>query len=540
LTKVIQYSGFVEASAGIIQKGFAIREVANIKLSISEDKIPKILKISCFRTGEQWKRAKIGLKINSSTEFFFKTSKIGIKKTEIDLKNLIHGRSIELKFYVYPVGIKKFFGQFFAKFAGKKQDQLVRDTLLISEIYFDDIKILKYEDKNRFNYFSTESINKTKVRILGFFSQTFGLAEASRRTLKTIQCSKINVSATQIPYSGKHQNCEAKISCDKSLPKNENEIRLFHFNGDHLERLISDWGSSILDCKYKIGFWHWELPDFPEDYLQWFDLVDEVWVPSKFVFDSIAPKSSKPVQIIPLALDEQIIVPPSSDRKSFSIPDNKVVFLITFDFYSIIERKNPIAGIKAFAKLLEENIYNNDVHLVVKVSNHHADPTGYKFLENALSLINSENFSLINRVLPRIDMLQLMNSCDSLISLHRSEGFGLHLAEAMAMGKAVVATNWSGNTDFMNSTNSYPVEFKLVEIEEGYGPYRKGNVWAEPNLNHAVESLKQVIENQRNNPAEVYNKCKKSILKCLSQERISELIHKRITNIIYHDAQSYN
>jgi glycosyltransferase involved in cell wall biosynthesis len=180
------------------------------------------------------------------------------------------------------------------------------------------------------------------------------------------------------------------------------------------------------------------------------------------------------------------------------------------------------------------------VHLVVKVSNHHADPTGYKFLENALSLINSENFSLINRVLPRIDMLQLMNSCDSLISLHRSEGFGLHLAEAMAMGKAVVATNWSGNTDFMNSTNSYPVEFKLVEIEEGYGPYRKGNVWAEPNLNHAVESLKQVIENQRNNPAEVYNKCKKSILKCLSQERISELIHKRITNIIYHDAHSYN
>ena len=75
-------------------------------------------------------------------------------------------------------------------------------------------------------------------------------------------------------------------------------------------------------------------------------------------------------------------------------------------------------------------------------------------------------------------MLQLMNSCDSLVSLHSSEGFGLHIAEAMAMGKAVIATNWSGNTDFMNSTNSYPVEFELFEIEEQQGPYREGNHWA--------------------------------------------------------------
>lgn len=492
MISIDEHIGFVEPSTGVAQKGFAIRKVANLRLSISNNVKFSKLYISIYKNRNGWRNSKIVVKINSYKKVVFKPSKTSITKFKIELGNY-KLKDVDIELRIYPQGIIKIITGFLAAILKREQVHLLRDSLLISEISIDKNKILKYGDINRFNFINSEKANNINLRILGFFKQTFGLAEASRRTLKTIQCSKINVSATQIPYSGKHQNCEAKISCDKSLPKNENEIRLFHFNGDHLERLISDWGPSILDCKYKIGFWHWELPDFPEDYLQWFDLVDEVWVPSKFVFDSIAPKSSKPVQIIPLALDKVELSSLSTNRKKFNIPEKKVVFLITFDFYSILERKNPIAGIKAFANLLEENIYNNDVHLVVKVSNHHADPTGYKFLQNALSLINSENFSLINRVLPRIDMLQLMNSCDSLISLHRSEGFGLHLAEAMAMGKSVIATNWSGNIDFMNNDNSFLVDYDLIQINKSFGPYKEGNVWAEPNIEQATKKIKEVF-----------------------------------------------
>ena len=80
------------------------------------------------------------------------------------------------------------------------------------------------------------------------------------------------MSATQIPYSGKHHGKDVSIKADKKIPTNYDEIRIFHFNGDHLNLLVSDWGEEVLNCKYKIGFWHWELPDFPEDYRSWFEL----------------------------------------------------------------------------------------------------------------------------------------------------------------------------------------------------------------------------------------------------------------------------
>jgi glycosyltransferase involved in cell wall biosynthesis len=536
LTKVIQYSGFVEASAGIIQKGFAIRKVANLKFSISRDHKPKKLRISFFRTSKAWGCAKIGLVINNSKEFKLEATKLGKNSTEIDLIQFNSVRQFDLEFRIYPIGIKKHIINFFSSILLVNTKLLVRDSILISELFVDKKKILVFEDINRFNFSKSDTKNEIKVRILGFFSQTFGLAEASRRTLKAIQTSETKISATQIPYKGKHRGDEKCISVEKSLPVEKNEIRIFHFNGDHLERLILDWGSSILDCKYKIGFWHWELPDFPEDYLQWFDLVDEVWVPSKFVFDSIAPKSSKPVQIIPLALDEQILKPPPPNRKKFSIPDDKVVFLITFDFYSILERKNPIAGIKAFSKLIEDDKYKDLAHLVVKVSNQHSDKEGYNILLKTLSALSPKNITFIDKVLPRMDMMQLINSIDSLISLHRSEGFGLHLAEAMAMGKAVIATNWSGNTDFMNLKNSSLVDYDLVRLEKDFGPYRRDCRWASPVLDHAVSKMKILLENECTNAASIKIRARNEITEIHSLKNISSIIENRI-NVIWRNLE---
>ena len=162
-----------------------------------------------------------------------------------------------------------------------------------------------------------------------------------------------------------------------------------------------------------------QIPDFPNDNLPWFDKVDEIWVPSKFVYDAIAPKTIKPVQIIPLAIDEQILKPPPPNRKKFFIPENKVVFLITFDkllFYSILERKNPIAGIKAFSKLIKNDKYKDKAHLVIKVSNQHVDRKGFDILLKSLSALCPKNTTIIEKVLLRNEMMQLINSIDSLIS----------------------------------------------------------------------------------------------------------------------------
>ncbi len=385
-------------------------------------------------------------------------------------------KDLEISFTLFPNGLVKYIHK---TFWGKSKS-LLRDSILINKLYLDENKVINYNDGNRFAYGENLQQKQIPVKILGFFGQTFGLAEAARRTFTSFKESGLPVSAIQIPYSGNHHGHDESVKTEKIMPTNFNEIRIFHFNGDYFEKLKKETKEVILDCRYTIGFWHWELPTFPDDYTSWFNYVDEVWVPSKFVFDAIAPKSPKPVQIIPLAVDEICHTPPPADRSKFKIPPHKVVFLVTFDFYSILSRKDPISAISAFSKLVSDVTYKEKVHLVVKTSNNHADAVSKKVLDDALSMIDAKKITIIENVLPRDEMLQLINSCDSLISLHRAEGFGLHLAEAISMGKSVIATNWSGNIDFMTNKNSLLVDYDLETLKKDVGPYRSGNTWAKP------------------------------------------------------------
>ena len=527
MINLVNHNGFIEPSFGVAEEGFAIRNKARLVVRLSDSFHFKKIKIQLHRTSCNWPSAYIKLRINHNLTHKLKVENIGQKEFSIDLADTFDIKNLELTFSVFPKGIIKNIYKFFL---GKRKS-LLRDSILLSRVYFGENKIINYYDNNRFACRDSLQQNQIPVRILGFFGQTFGLAEAARRTFASLAKSGLSVRATQIPYSGKHQGSDSTVKAEKKRPTNPDEIRIFHFNGDHFDKLIGDWGESVLRCRYKIGFWHWELPAFPDDYLSWFDIVDEIWVPSRFVFDAIAPKSPKPVQIIPLALDDAVLKPPPPDREKFNIPKDKIVFLITFDFYSIMERKNPISGIKAFSRILEENEYRNKSHLVVKVSNEHADPAGYKLIKEAISLIEANKITLIDKVLPRNDMLKLINSCDVLISLHRSEGFGLHLAEAMAMGKAVIATNWSGNTDFMNSKNSYPVDFELFEVEERQGPYSKGNHWAKASESKAVENIKQIFISTLNQST--VEEAKTSIFKMLNKNKVRTKIEQRLKWIIH-------
>jgi glycosyltransferase involved in cell wall biosynthesis len=525
--KLVNHNGFIEPSLGVAKEGFAIRNKARLVVRLSDSFHFKKIKIQLHRTSYYWPNAYIKLRINHNVTHKLKVENIGQKEFSIDLAETFDLKNLELTFSVFPQGAIK---SIYEIFLGRSQS-LVRDSILIKSLYWGADKIINYSDMNRFAYGNSIQQNQIPVRILGFFGQTFGLAEAARRTFTSLKKSGCSVTATQIPYSGKHHGSDHTIRAEKKIPTNTDEIRIFHFNGDHFEKLICDWGESILDCKYRIGFWHWELPEFPDDYLSWFDMVDEIWVPSRFVFDAIAPKSPKPVQIIPLALDEAVLKPPSPDREKFNIPKDKIVFLITFDFYSIMERKNPISGIKAFEKLLEDENYKDKIHLVVKLSNQHANDAGFKSLLKALTNIDQEKITLLDNVLSRHDMLVLINSCDCLISLHRSEGFGLHLAEAMAMGKEVFATNWSGNTDFMNSKNSFLVEFDLVSLEDDFGPYRRGRRWASPFLDHAVSKMKMQLENDCTNNMSIRNRAKDDVTEIHSLKNVSSIIQNRISVI---------
>jgi glycosyltransferase involved in cell wall biosynthesis len=521
--KLVNHNGFIEPSSGVANEGFAVRKNASVVVKF-DSAYPKKINIQLHRTSYDWPNAYIKIRINNNEIHKFKVENIGIKNFSIDLLDPLKLNNLVISFSIYPQGIIKNISKAFLA----KRKSLVRDSLLISRLYLDENKVINYSNNNRFVHGNLLQRNQNPVRILGFFGQTFGLAEAARRTFQSLEKSSVSVSATQIPYSGKHRGSDHTIKAEKKIPSNTDEIRIFHFNGDHFEKLISYWGESILDCKYKIGFWHWELPEFPDDYLSWLDMVDEIWVPSRFVFDAIAPKSPKPVQIIPLPLDDTVLKLPTPNREKFNIPQDKIVFLITFDFYSVMERKNPIAGINAFLKLIENDKYKNRSHIVIKTSNQHADYSGNKCLEDLISCIDPTQITLINQVLSRHDMLCLIKSCDSLVSLHRSEGFGLHIAEAMAMGKAVIATNWGGNTDFMNSNNSYPVDYNLIKLKENHGPYRKGKVWAEPSISSATELMSSVVDSNLKQNFQINYEAKRTVLNTLSAQKVRELIVNRL------------
>ena len=163
-----------------------------------------------------------------------------------------------------------------------------------------------------------------------------------------------------------------------------------------------------------------------------------------------------------------------------------------YDLSSIQERKNPAATLDAFDRAF--NRETTRAALVVKTQNADFHPQELAALRERLS--GRKDVIWINETLPRQDVYDLLAGCDAFVSLHRSEGFGLALAEAMLLGKPVVATNWSGNTDFMRPDNSFPVNFQLVRIERDFGVYRAGQMWADPDIEHAASLLRQVMDNE--------------------------------------------
>ncbi len=191
-------------------------------------------------------------------------------------------------------------------------------------------------------------------------------------------------------------------------------------------------------------------------------------------------------------------VPYYQNRRYFGIKDNAYTFLFLFDFRSYIERKNPFAMINAFEKLCLKNPYI-DVQAVIKVSggdrSSKAGNDYLKFLNQIKGNHIKEKITLIDKELSEIEIRNLIRCTDCFVSLHRSEGFGLGLAEAISLGKPVIGTGYSGNMDFMNKNNSFLVDYELIAVQSEQYPFSENQYWAEPDLEQAVEYMDNLVKN---------------------------------------------
>jgi glycosyltransferase involved in cell wall biosynthesis len=249
---------------------------------------------------------------------------------------------------------------------------------------------------------------------------------------------------------------------------------ILHFNPDNLSSILTVLGRRRLRGKRIIGYWAWELPRIPDHWLPALEEVDEVWVPTRFVADAVRPFTGKPVRVVPHPVGQAPTG--TSDRARFGF-DSVFVVLCMFSATSSFERKNPIAAVRAFRQAFEDR---SDRLLVLKVAN--ADETPEEMEALLAAVGGAPNIRVEGRHMSDRERLDLIASADVLLSLHRAEGFGLVMAEAMLAGVPVIATGWSGNLDFIDDATGLLVPFRLVEATDRRGVYGTGQRWADPDV----------------------------------------------------------
>ncbi len=274
-------------------------------------------------------------------------------------------------------------------------------------------------------------------------------------------------------------------------------INIYHLNADEIEHAQAVLKHSLPDGAYNIIYPFWELSKYPQKYLDSLAVFDEVWAPSKFIEDALRDGISKPIYHMPLPVE--ISLSSFLGRSYFGIPDSSYVLLFFFDFRSYLERKNPQALLQVVEKVLSSRPYG-DIRIVLKVHGIDVSPKTAGDYRDFLDQIRERNIKdrviVLEKVYSDNEMRNLVRCCDCFVSLHRSEGFGLGMAEAMYLGKPVVATAYSGNMDFMNENISCLVDYRLIPVEEGQYPFPDGQVWADPDLDQAAYFVQKLFDDR--------------------------------------------
>ncbi|MCX5968320.1 MAG: glycosyltransferase [Cyanobacteria bacterium] len=333
--------------------------------------------------------------------------------------------------------------------------------------------------------YSPMSKRALTVNLWGHLSGGFGLGEGARCTARALEAAGLRVQWRDLPLST-HVN-------DQPLPESASfapaAIDLIHTNPNVLRQTDGLAQHLALKAPLRIGYWAWELESFPWGWEAGFAGLDQLWCPSSFTAQALALRSPVPVSALPHLIDwdradrlamTRLARPPRRPGQLFTA-------LFAFDFWSTESRKNPYGAIEAFRRAFPGDV---PARLVLKLSSAEQFPEACARLRAHCAA--DARISLVERHLPLQGLEALYAEADVLLSLHRAEGFGLTLAEAMAGALPVVATGYSGNLDFMPVGSAVLIPYTLKPINQSEGDYRQGCLWAEPDLAVAAAELRRL------------------------------------------------
>jgi glycosyltransferase involved in cell wall biosynthesis len=331
-----------------------------------------------------------------------------------------------------------------------------------------------------------KAASEPSVSLVGYPDGEFGLGEDIRQLRAALSTIGIAPTVVVAPWTITARKNTKENLVDSDLSVFDTDIVFFVMPAFDTITLLNKVGPSAFAAQRRIGFWQWELDHFPKQALYALNLVDEIWCHSEHAAKGLRKATTKPVHKVPLPVS--FPEPKAVPRSHFGIPDEAFVFFTSFDGASYVARKNPLGTILAFQEAFPLTAPELNVRLIVKAMNTNNDALWRECLRKAA---NDRRIQIIDNVLDHGHYYQLLRNCDAVISLHRAEGFGRLMAEAMAMGIPVISSRYSGNLDFMTENNSWLIDGELVDVLPGDYPFHQGQRWLEPNVQKAARALRE-------------------------------------------------
>jgi glycosyltransferase involved in cell wall biosynthesis len=358
------------------------------------------------------------------------------------------------------------------------------------------------------------------VNVAGYLRSELGVGEHTRAIISGLDARGVPLMPVHGAYVPQSRQGHAFAFVEPAAAPFP--INLICVNADELPAFLADAGRGFSEGRYNIGFWAWEVTTFPERSRGALDLVDEVWVASEHVAGALRPVTNVPIVKVRLPVSMPPIVPYS--RQQLDLPEGYLFFFM-FDFHSTLERKNPGAVIDAFRTAFPPG---SGTSLVIKSINAESHPDDYDRLRFAAR--GHSDVYITDRYLSAQQKNAMLAACDCYVSLHRGEGFGFTTAEAMYLGKPVIATGYSGNLEYMTPSNSYLVDYTMKPIGPGNDPYPANGEWADPDIDHAARLMGEVVEN----PAEAEQRGRQAALDIragFSVDAAGEMMERRLEEV---------
>ncbi len=378
------------------------------------------------------------------------------------------------------------------------------------------------------------------LNLIGFAFGELGIGEDVRMAVAACEAAGIAFKVVNI-HPGDHLR-QADRTLDGHVTQSVQDseeapyaINLFCLTGFDTVRVFLERGAALFDGRYNIGWWPWELPVWPKDWQIAFDFVNEVWAASEFTREMYTRAQQQSVVRVPVTL---MPLPASVERlqaitrRQLGLQEKRFLFLYVFDFNSYLTRKNPFAALTSFHRAFAAD--DDSVGLVLKTMNSQPDHPIWKRFVRACA--TDVRIVLLDKTLDRGEVLGLIKACDAYVSLHRSEGFGRTLAEAMLLGKPVVGTDFSGSVDFLTNETGFPVQWKRQVVKPGEYPFvteQDGAWWAQADMADAARQLRAAYSSSQaqRGRSSFAARVKRIAKEQFSPQRIGKLMRERIETI---------